>query len=448
MTGVHVFVGPTLGIADARAVLPDATYHAPVQMGDVHAALADHPRILCILDGMFERVPAVWHKEILFALSRGVRVVGAASMGALRAAELHDHGMEGVGAVFEAFRAGVLTADDEVALIHAPAEHGYRPLSEALVNLRDGLSLAVERGVVTVAERDALVAEARRTFYPDRSWSRVFEHARALGMAADRIAALRTLVDRERPDVKRRDAIAALHHIAATLDQAPPAAPEFEPTEFWHQLVATTARRAGAGDAPRADRILAHARVVLGDGSELRRSALLALLASLEADRSGLGVGSDELAAAAERLRRRLGLTSAERTRRFLSDQGLSERDLAEACRLEVIYDHLIRRSGRALEAATVAELQRSGRYAALAGSAERVQQILAARGFSDPSLADAGLDEAALLAWYAARFRPIRGGLDAHARELGFRDTPAFLREVLRQYCAGIGAAPAISAG
>jgi len=448
VTGVHVFVGPTLRVADARQILPDATYLAPVQMGDVHAVMSERPRILCILDGVFERVPAVWHKEILFALARGVRVVGAASMGALRAAELHAHGMEGIGAVFEAFRAGALTADDEVAVIHAAAEDGYRPLSEALVNLRDGLLLAVDRGVVTVAEHDALVAEARRTFYPDRSWSRVFEHARALGMAADRIAALRTLVDRERPNVKRRDAIAALHHIAATLDRAAPAAPEFEATEFWHQLVATTVRRAGAGDAPRVDRVLDHARVTQGDGPELRRGALLALLALLEADRSGLQVSRDELARAGERLRRRLGLVSAARTRRFLSDQGLSEDDFAEACRLEVIYDQLIRRSGRAHEAATVAELRRSGRYAELAGSAELVQQILAARGSANPSLADAGLDEPALLAWYAARFRPIRGGLDAHARELGFRDTPAFLREVLRQYCADIGATPASSAG
>jgi hypothetical protein len=213
--------------------------------------------------------------------------------------------------------------------------------------------------------------------------------------------------------VKRRDAIAALHHITATLDHAAPAAPDFEATEFWHQLVATTDRRAGAGDAPRVDRVIDHARVTQGDGPELRRSALLALLASLEADRSGLQVGRDELARAAERLRRRLGLVSAARTRRFLSDQGLSEDDFAEACRLEVIYDQLIRRSGRAHEAATVAELRRSGRYAELAGSAELVQQILAARGSVHPSLADAGIDEAALLAWYAARFRPIRGGLE-----------------------------------
>jgi len=32
MTGVQVFVGPTLRVADAREILPDAIYRAPVQM--------------------------------------------------------------------------------------------------------------------------------------------------------------------------------------------------------------------------------------------------------------------------------------------------------------------------------------------------------------------------------------------------------------------------------
>ena len=65
---------------------------------------------------------------------------GAASMGALRAAELAAFGMEGVGAIFEAFREGVLEDDDEVAVIHGPAEFGYPVLSEAMVNIRRTLS--------------------------------------------------------------------------------------------------------------------------------------------------------------------------------------------------------------------------------------------------------------------------------------------------------------------
>ncbi len=31
----------------------------------------------------------------------------------------------------------------------------------------------------------------------------------------------------------------------------------------------------------------------------------------------------------------------------------------------------------------------------------------------------------------------PLRGGIDAHAKDRGFRDTSAFLREAVRVYCA-----------
>ena len=56
-----------------------------------------------IVDGYFEGVLSVWHKEILWAMAEGIHVFGSASMGALRAAELHPFGMHGTGRIFEAF---------------------------------------------------------------------------------------------------------------------------------------------------------------------------------------------------------------------------------------------------------------------------------------------------------------------------------------------------------
>jgi hypothetical protein len=131
---IVVFTGPTLPPAEAAQEL-DALYMPPVSEGDVYRAALESPRAIGIIDGYFENVPAVWHKEILYALSRGIRVFGSASMGALRAAELAQFGMEGVGATFEAFRDGRLEDDDEVAVIHGPAELGYPMLSEAMVNV-------------------------------------------------------------------------------------------------------------------------------------------------------------------------------------------------------------------------------------------------------------------------------------------------------------------------
>ena len=63
-----------------------------------------------LIDGYFDGVPAVAHKEILWALDQGIRVLGAASMGALRAAELAPFGMEGVGAIWRDYADGTWRA--------------------------------------------------------------------------------------------------------------------------------------------------------------------------------------------------------------------------------------------------------------------------------------------------------------------------------------------------
>src|SRR4051812_15444582 len=97
---IVVFTGPTIAVSQAREIL-EADYRAPAKAGDVLIATRSHPDAIAIIDGLFESVPSVWHKEILFALSEGVRVYGASSMGALRAAELHGFGMIGVGDIFE-----------------------------------------------------------------------------------------------------------------------------------------------------------------------------------------------------------------------------------------------------------------------------------------------------------------------------------------------------------
>ncbi|MDO8943743.1 MAG: TfuA-like protein, partial [Desulfobacterales bacterium] len=90
MTAV-VFIGPTISAAAARAEFRSGhrlLCHGPAAQGDVYRAALERPSAIGIIDGYFDRVPSVWHKEILWAMSQGVPVFGGASMGALRAAEL------------------------------------------------------------------------------------------------------------------------------------------------------------------------------------------------------------------------------------------------------------------------------------------------------------------------------------------------------------------------
>jgi hypothetical protein len=115
---VFVFLGPTLPLAVARRHL-DATFLPPAAHGDVLRVLRHEPAAVGIIDGAFQFVPTLWHKEILVALEAGVRVYGAASMGALRAAELAAFGMVGVGEVFEMFRTGACQDDDDLRGVRA-----------------------------------------------------------------------------------------------------------------------------------------------------------------------------------------------------------------------------------------------------------------------------------------------------------------------------------------
>src|SRR5258705_5434423 len=207
-----VFVGPTLPVAEVAAALPAADVRGPVAVGDVlrivHDRRARRVRRIAIIDGYFERMAAVWHKEILLALECGIAVYGAASMGALRAAELAPFGMIGVGSIYNAFRRGELVADDEVAVAHLPAEYGYRATSDALVNLRDGIARAPK---LTARTRAALVKLARPRFYRERTWDQLMADARAAKLPARQRAALAAW---PKPDRKADDARLLLRRLA------------------------------------------------------------------------------------------------------------------------------------------------------------------------------------------------------------------------------------------
>lgn len=243
VTETIIFVGPTLSAAEVARRAPGATVAPPVAVGDVLRLLRRRrrqPLRLAIIDGYFERMAAVWHKELLVALEAGVAVWGAASMGALRAAELAPFGMRGVGMIYRAFAAGTLTADDEVAVAHLPGEYGYRPTSDALVNLRDGIARAP---ALSARTRAALIELARARFYRERSWTQLVADGRAAGLPARQLDALAAW---PKPDRKAADARLLLRALARDRARRARAAPVHVPrTWALRQLEAWLAGRIG-----------------------------------------------------------------------------------------------------------------------------------------------------------------------------------------------------------
>ncbi|MFP2934427.1 TfuA-like protein, partial [Pyxidicoccus sp. 3LG] len=207
-----VFLGPSLPEAEARRLGP-CTVLPPARQGDVWRALSLRPRAIALVDGVFEAQPSVWHHELLAALEAGVAVFGGASMGALRAAELAPHGMVGVGRIFGWYRDGVVVDDSEVALLHADAEHGWRPLTVPLVNIRHVAERARTGKVLGRSEAESLVEAAQALFYQERTWPRLLERVSPSWKASTR-AAWEAWFPGGAEDLKRLDAIACIQAAA------------------------------------------------------------------------------------------------------------------------------------------------------------------------------------------------------------------------------------------
>jgi hypothetical protein len=238
MKGV-VFVGPTLA-GSGFETGPDIVQRPPAVRGDLYRAACGKVRAIGLIDGAFETVPSVWHKEILFALSRGIRVYGASSMGALRAAELHAFGMTGLGKIFRDYRAGRIERDDEVAVLHAPAEEGFRQLSEALVDMRATLASAARGRVISAKTARDLERIAAATYFKDRSWRATLKRGVARGLPKNQLARLANWLPENRVEQKRRDALALVATMRRLLARRipPSRAPfTFQHTAYWDAVV-------------------------------------------------------------------------------------------------------------------------------------------------------------------------------------------------------------------
>ena len=243
-----VFSGPTLAphiVAALAPKLAGGEFRGPARCGDVFRAVEQGFARIALIDGVFDQSLAVWHKEILWAIHRGCTVFGAASMGALRAAELHSFGMVGIGRIFEAYRDGLLLDDDEVAVAHAGPDDGYRPLSAALVNIRVTLQSAVAAGVLPREGAQRLIALCQARFYPERHLSQLLADAAATPDGGVDLSALREWLGPtfERfVDQKSADALLLLQTLSAGDPARQPVKPArarfaFSYTEAFRELV-------------------------------------------------------------------------------------------------------------------------------------------------------------------------------------------------------------------
>jgi hypothetical protein len=121
-----IFAGPSL-YRQRPEPLEGELWLPPAAQGDIlRAVIKYHPSQIVLIDGVYFQSLSVWHKEIVYALLEGTVVIGAASIGAIRAAELWRYGMTGIGEIFERYRDG--EEDDSLVVLNYDPET-FRPLT-------------------------------------------------------------------------------------------------------------------------------------------------------------------------------------------------------------------------------------------------------------------------------------------------------------------------------
>lgn len=239
MSRLVVYVGPTLAAREVRDIAAEAEVLPPAEGGSLASQRWRAGDVVVLIDGYYRDRPAVRHKEIMHLTASGVEVVGAASMGALRAAELDTFGMRGVGQVYQMYKAGEICGDDEVAVTHVAEDADYPMNSLALVNLRYACRQAVAERVAGADAAQRLIAAAKRLVFYERTWPRILAEAGRDGEPDRAMAALVEFCRERRHDIKARDARLAVAAGRDLLAAAPgghrrarPPAPDWSPTIY------------------------------------------------------------------------------------------------------------------------------------------------------------------------------------------------------------------------
>ncbi len=208
-----VYVGPSAPADRIMAILPTAIIRPPAKRGDIYRDRLLRFSIFVLIDGVFAQDEALSPREIVDVLRDGARLIGASSMGALRACDCEVAGAEGIGAIFRLFRRGAVSSEDEVAVTFNPAAP-YPTLTQSHVNVRIALRRAVRAGAMDGAEARRMAAASVSMHYSERTWANIAAAA-SVSLAPDLARCLASC------DAKRDDALLAVRHVADRIGKDP-----------------------------------------------------------------------------------------------------------------------------------------------------------------------------------------------------------------------------------
>ncbi|HEU5445752.1 MAG TPA: TfuA-like protein [Nitrososphaeraceae archaeon] len=209
-----IYLGPTLSREKAIKIL-DADYRDPAKKGDflMLSQDSDEKKYVGFIDGVFlhDYPPSpieVYH----LATRKNIELIGASSLGALRAVELEKFGMKGIGKIFQLYKNGIINADDEVAVTFTRENNILQ--SEAMIDIRFNLFLAYKKGIITNQTKKRIAKIAKNIYFPFRNYEDIIKLTqRQFPPIYNELESFRIYILKNRDSLKARDAIKLLKYL-------------------------------------------------------------------------------------------------------------------------------------------------------------------------------------------------------------------------------------------
>jgi TfuA protein len=215
-----IFLGPSLSREKAKDIL-EADYRPPAKKGDL-LRLADLTKditMVGLVDGFFlQDYPPTPIEVYQLATKKNMLLVGAASLGALRAVELEKFGMIGIGKIFELYKTGKIDADDEVAVTFEEGRHTLQ--SEAMIDIRFNLFIAKRKGIIDERTKREITKVAKNVYFPFRNYTDILDLTKQQYPRSDSyIESFRAYITNNRESLKERDAIKLIKYMKQQIQQ-------------------------------------------------------------------------------------------------------------------------------------------------------------------------------------------------------------------------------------
>jgi hypothetical protein len=266
-------------------------------------------------------------------------------MGAIRAVETEPFGTIGVGRVFEWYRDGLITADDEIALLHGSEEFDFRPLSVPLVNIRASLYQAVARGWIDTNVSDRVLEVAQALHYPQRQIIAILRQCERFSFGTEVLREIQRALTTDYVDIKRDDARELLEVVRKRVDDptdfSPRSSFEFVRSGGFEGLCNIERRIRHTGVDLPLQSIAEHVALHSPEFDELRASSLHRAVCLFFANLVEVRVTEHEVEMERNRFLRDRSLDTSEALDAWLLENALSQNDFRDLIREEALCSRL-----------------------------------------------------------------------------------------------------------